>query len=120
MENMAMWTPVVMPPTLNETVRHVQTLYGAGARNVALVFVPLAGGSDSDKAGQSLQKLRDQKLRDGVQAPITGQAVGSHDFNDQLVGSVAPVFAFVVVFAFLAHVRGDRRDDRRVRGEGLR
>ncbi|MEU3839574.1 MMPL family transporter [Streptomyces sp. NPDC028635] len=75
-------------------------------QNVAFVFVPLVGGSDQDKAGASLEKLRDDvrpatlgKVA-GVEAPITGQVAGSHDFNDQLVGSVVPVFAFVVVFAF--------------------
>ncbi|MGW7381944.1 MMPL family transporter [Streptomyces sp. NPDC054794] len=77
------------------------------AQNVALVSVPLVGGSDMDKAGQSLQKLRDEVRPatlgkvDGVQAPVTGQVAGNHDFNDQLIGSVVPVFAFVVVFAFL-------------------
>ncbi|KAF5994046.1 MMPL family transporter [Streptomyces sp. WAC00263] len=77
------------------------------AQNVAFVYVPLVGGSDQDKAEKSLQLLRD-KVRpdtlgkvDGVQAPITGQVAGSHDFSDQLLGSVAPVFAFVVAFAFL-------------------
>ncbi|MFE1753656.1 MMPL family transporter [Streptomyces anandii] len=77
------------------------------AQNVALVSVPLVGGSDSDLATKSLEKLRDEVRPatlgkvDGLQAPITGQVAGSHDFNDQLVGSVVPVFAFVVVFAFL-------------------
>ncbi|MFJ8198574.1 MMPL family transporter [Streptomyces sp. NPDC096152] len=77
------------------------------ARNVAFVYVPLVGGSDFDKAGASLEKLRDEVRPatlgavDGVRAPITGQVAGSHDFNEQLVGSVVPVFAFVVVFAFL-------------------
>ncbi|MFG2474640.1 MMPL family transporter [Streptomyces fagopyri] len=77
------------------------------AQNVAFVYVPLVGGSDQDKAEKSLELLRDTVRPatlgkvDGVQAPITGQVAGSHDFNDQLVGSVAPVFAFVVVFAFL-------------------
>ncbi|WP_369232589.1 MMPL family transporter [Streptomyces sp. R21] len=77
------------------------------AQNVAFVYVPLVGGSDQDKAGQSLDLLRD-KVRpdtlgkvDGVQAPISGQVAGNKDFNDQLVGAVVPVFAFVVVFAFL-------------------
>ncbi|MFF2061195.1 MMPL family transporter [Streptomyces sp. NPDC058200] len=77
------------------------------AQNVAVISVPLVGGSDLDKAGKNLELLRD-KIRpdtlgkvDGVQAPITGQVAGSHDFNEKLVGSVAPVFAFVVVFAFL-------------------
>ncbi|MGA5038728.1 MMPL family transporter [Streptomyces capoamus] len=77
------------------------------ARNVALVSVPLVGGSDMDRATESLEKLRDEVRpatlgkADGVQAPITGQVAGNHDFNDQLMGSVVPVFAFVVVFAFL-------------------
>ncbi|MGW1744116.1 MMPL family transporter [Streptomyces sp. NPDC002092] len=77
------------------------------AQNIAYVYVPLVGGSDLDKAGASLEKLRDEvrpatlgKL-DGVQAPITGQVAGSHDFNAQLGGAVVPVFAFVVVFAFV-------------------
>ncbi|WP_399891111.1 MMPL family transporter [Streptomyces sp. BBFR51] len=76
-------------------------------QNVALVYVPLVGGSDQDKAGASLDKLRDDVRPatlgevEGVEAPITGQVAGSKDFNDQLVGSVLPVFVFVVVFAFL-------------------
>jgi len=77
------------------------------AQNVAFVYVPLVGGSDQDKASKSLEKLRDEVRPatlgkvDGVQAPITGNVAGSKDFNDQLLGSVVPVFAFVVVFAFL-------------------
>ncbi|MFJ3715534.1 MMPL family transporter [Streptomyces sp. NPDC090057] len=77
------------------------------AQNVALVSVPLVGGSDMDRAVKSLDKLRDEVRPatlgkvESVQAPITGQVAGSHDFNDQLLGSVVPVFAFVVVFAFL-------------------
>ncbi|MGW2032659.1 MMPL family transporter [Streptomyces sp. NPDC001811] len=77
------------------------------ARNVALVSVPLVGGSDMDRATRSLEKLRDEVRPatlgkvDGVQAPVTGQVAGNHDFNDQLMGSVVPVFVFVVVFAFL-------------------
>lgn len=77
------------------------------AENIAFVYVPLVGGSDLDKAGENLDKLRDEVRPatlgkvDGVEAPITGQVAGSKDFNDQLAGAVAPVFAFVVVFAFL-------------------
>ncbi|MDG4859466.1 MMPL family transporter [Streptomyces sp. T-3] len=77
------------------------------AQNVALISVPLVGGSDQARAEKSLELVRD-KVRpatlgavNGVEAPVTGQVAGSKDFNDQLVGSVAPVFAFVVVFAFL-------------------
>ncbi|MEV7015073.1 MMPL family transporter [Streptomyces sp. NPDC093991] len=75
-------------------------------QNLAFVYVPLVGGSDQDAAGASLEKLRDEVRPatlgevDGVEAPITGQVAGNKDFNDQLVGSVVPVFAFVVVFAF--------------------
>ncbi|MFJ4471822.1 MMPL family transporter [Streptomyces sp. NPDC089424] len=77
------------------------------AKNVAFVHVPLVGGSDLDEAGASLDKLRDEVRPatlgtvEGVEAPITGGVAMSKDFNDQLVGAVAPVFAFVVVFAFL-------------------
>ncbi|GGY68630.1 membrane protein [Streptomyces olivaceoviridis] len=77
------------------------------ARNVALVSVPLVGGSDMDRATRSLEKLRDEVRPatlgkvDGVRAPVTGQVAGNNDFNDQLMGSVVPVFVFVVVFAFL-------------------
>ncbi|MGC0328861.1 RND superfamily putative drug exporter [Streptomyces sp. SAI-170] len=77
------------------------------AQNMAFVYVPLVGGSDMDKATESLDKLRDEVRPatlgkvDGVEAPITGQVAGSADFSDQLVGSVVPVFVFVVVFAFL-------------------
>ncbi|MFF4058718.1 MMPL family transporter [Streptomyces sp. NPDC001668] len=77
------------------------------AQNLAFVYVPLVGGSDFDKAGQSLDTLRDEVRPatlgkvDGVEAPITGQVAGSEDFNDQLTGAVVPVFAFVVVFAFV-------------------
>ncbi len=57
------------------------------------------------RRGRRLVSRRGRRRRlgqqvDGVQAPITGQ-VADHDFSDQLLGSVAPVFAFVVVFAFL-------------------
>ncbi|MGW1182657.1 MMPL family transporter [Streptomyces drozdowiczii] len=77
------------------------------AENVAVIDVPLVGGSDQEKAEKSLDLLRDTVRPatfgkvPGVEAPITGQVAGSKDFNDQIVGSVVPVFAFVVVFAFL-------------------
>ncbi|UUU25660.1 MMPL family transporter [Streptomyces sp. DSM 40750] len=77
------------------------------AQNLAFVYVPLVGGSDLDRAGESLDKLRDDVRPatlgkvDGVEAPISGGVAASRDFNDQLAGAVVPVFAFVVVFAFL-------------------
>ncbi|MEU9186791.1 MMPL family transporter [Streptomyces sp. NPDC048484] len=77
------------------------------AQNVAFVYVPLVGGSNLDKAEKSLVIIRDEVRPatlgkvDGVEAPVSGQVAGSKDFNDQLGSAVAPVFAFVVVFAFL-------------------
>ncbi|MGW6016004.1 MMPL family transporter [Streptomyces sp. NPDC055210] len=77
------------------------------AQNIAFVYVPLVGGSNLDKAEKSLTILRDEVRPatlgkvDGVEAPISGQVAGSKDFNDQLVSAVAPVFVFVVVFAFV-------------------
>ncbi|MDQ1035505.1 putative membrane protein YdfJ with MMPL/SSD domain [Streptomyces sp. V3I8] len=77
------------------------------AQNIAFVYVPLVGGSDLDKAEKSLTIIRDEVRPatlgkvDGVQAPVSGQVAGSKDFNDQLGSAVAPVFVFVVVFAFL-------------------
>lgn len=76
-------------------------------QNVAIIEVPLVGGSDQNRAEKSLELLRDTVRPDtlgavdGVEAPISGQVAGSKDFNDQLVGAVAPVFAFVVIFAFV-------------------
>jgi uncharacterized membrane protein YdfJ with MMPL/SSD domain len=76
-------------------------------QNIAFVYVPLVGGSDQDRAEKSLELLRDTVRPatlgevDGLEAPISGQVAGSKDFNDQLTGAVAPVFAFVVVFAFV-------------------
>lgn len=76
-------------------------------QNVAIIEVPLVGGSDQDRAEKSLGLLRDTVRPatlgtvDGVEAPVSGQVAGSKDFNDQLVGAVAPVFAFVVIFAFV-------------------
>ncbi|MQY16252.1 hypothetical protein SRB5_64500 [Streptomyces sp. RB5] len=75
--------------------------------NIATIDVPLVGGSDEDKAEQSLVLLRDEIRPDtlgkvsGLDAPISGQVAASKDFNDKLVGAVVPVFAFVVVFAFV-------------------
>ncbi|RNG26732.1 MMPL family transporter [Streptomyces botrytidirepellens] len=76
-------------------------------RNLAIVSVPLTGGSDEGKAEKSLTVLRDEVRPetlgtvDGVDAPIGGSVAANKDFNDALGSAIAPVFAFVVVFAFL-------------------
>ncbi|WNE99455.1 MMPL family transporter [Streptomyces luomodiensis] len=76
-------------------------------QNLAVIEVPLIGGSDEDKAERSLNVLRNEVRPatlgtvDGVAAPIGGSTASSKDFNDKLGSAITPVFAFVVVFAFL-------------------
>ncbi|WP_432011689.1 MMPL family transporter [Streptomyces cucumeris] len=75
--------------------------------NVAVIQVPLLGGSDEAKSEKSLAVLRDEVRPstlgavDGVEAPVGGSTASSKDFNDKLGSAVPPVFAFVVIFAFL-------------------
>ncbi|MCZ4102057.1 MULTISPECIES: MMPL family transporter [unclassified Streptomyces] len=75
--------------------------------NIAQIDVPLAGGTDKTKAEAGLVQLRDEIRPDtlgkvpGLEAPITGQTAGSMDFTNKITSSVPPVFAFVIVFAFL-------------------
>jgi uncharacterized membrane protein YdfJ with MMPL/SSD domain len=77
------------------------------AQNVAQIDVPLAGGSDRAKAEADVRLLRDQVRPDtlgkvaGVRAPVTGETASSMDFTHKITSSVPPVFAFVIVFAFL-------------------
>ncbi|WAP58888.1 MMPL family transporter [Streptomyces sp. S465] len=76
-------------------------------QNLAVIEVPLIGGSDEGKAERSLNVLRNEvrpatlDTVDGVAAPIGGSTASSKDFNDKLGSAITPVFAFVVVFAFL-------------------
>ncbi|MDX3072266.1 MMPL family transporter [Streptomyces sp. MI02-7b] len=75
--------------------------------NVAVLKVPLTGGTDENKAEASLRILRDQVRPDtlgkvaGVTAPMAGSTAASMDFTDKIGDAVPPVFAFVVAFAFL-------------------
>ncbi|MFF3560623.1 MMPL family transporter [Streptomyces sp. NPDC002574] len=75
--------------------------------NVAVLEVPLTGGTDENKAEASLRILRDQVRPDtlgkvaGVTAPMAGSTAASMDFTDKIGDAVPPVFAFVVAFAFL-------------------
>ncbi len=74
---------------------------------VAVLKVPLTGGTDEEKAEASLKVLRDEvrpgTLGDvaGLTAPIGGSTAASMDFTDKIGDAVPPVFAFVVAFAFL-------------------
>ncbi|MGO4423581.1 MMPL family transporter, partial [Streptomyces sp. MCAF7] len=77
-------------------------------QNLAVIEVPLVGGSDEAKSEKSLNILRDtvrpdtlDKVDGIADAPIGGSTAQSKDFNDKLGSAVTPVFAFVIVFAFL-------------------
>ncbi|MFD8073179.1 MMPL family transporter [Streptomyces sp. NPDC059718] len=74
---------------------------------VAVLKVPLTGGTDEERAEASLKVLRDEVRPDtlgevaGLTAPIGGSTAASMDFTDKIGDAVPPVFAFVVAFAFL-------------------
>lgn len=75
--------------------------------DVAVIKVPLTGGTDEEKAEASLKVLRDEVRPGtlgeaaGVTAPIGGSTAASLDFTDKIGDAVPPVFGFVVAFAFL-------------------
>ncbi|WP_053847755.1 MMPL family transporter [Streptomyces sp. NRRL B-24085] len=76
-------------------------------QNLAVIEVPLTGGDSRARSEKSLEVLREQVRPqtlgrvEGVKAPIGGSVAASKDFADKLGSSVAPVFAFVIAFAFL-------------------
>ena len=65
------------------------------------------GSGTSDLANQATKALRDEIIPatigsvDGVEAYTTGEAAGTSDFNDAMVGNLPKVFAFVLSAAFL-------------------
>ncbi|WP_051967573.1 MMPL family transporter [Kitasatospora mediocidica] len=77
------------------------------AQNVAVIDVPLNGSGNDAASTAALQTLRTDVVANtllkvpGTEAPVTGDTAGSHDFNQQMTGSMLPVFGFVVAFAFL-------------------
>jgi RND superfamily putative drug exporter len=74
---------------------------------VAVIKVPLTGGTDEERAEAALKVLREEVRPGtlgkaaGVTAPIGGSTAASMDFTDRIGDAVPPVFAFVVAFAFL-------------------
>ncbi|MEU1616969.1 MMPL family transporter [Streptomyces sp. NPDC005722] len=74
---------------------------------VAVLKVPLTGGTDEERTEASLKVLRDEVRPGtlgevaGLSAPIGGSTAASMDFTDKIGDAVPPVFAFVVAFAFL-------------------
>jgi RND superfamily putative drug exporter len=76
-------------------------------QNIATIDVPLNGTGNDAASTAALKALREDVVPStllkvpGTEAPVTGGTAGSHDFNQQMTSSMVPVFAFVVVFAFL-------------------
>ncbi|WP_051970590.1 MMPL family transporter [Kitasatospora azatica] len=76
-------------------------------QNVATIDVPLNGSGNDAASTAALSTLRQDVVPNtllkvpGTEAPVTGSTAGSHDFNQQMTSSMLPVFAFVVVFAFV-------------------
>ena len=77
------------------------------AQHIETVDVPMAGSGNDRTSGDALAALRGTLVPDtfgkvaGTEADVTGQTAGSEDFNSQMTGSLLPVFAFVMGFAFL-------------------
>ncbi|GHH61100.1 membrane protein [Kitasatospora indigofera] len=76
-------------------------------QNVATIDIPLRGSGNDSASTDALRTLREDIIPatllkvPGTEAPVTGSTAGSHDFNEQMTGSMVPVFGFVVAFAFL-------------------
>ncbi|MFF3596628.1 MMPL family transporter [Kitasatospora indigofera] len=76
-------------------------------QNVATIDIPLMGSGNDSASTEALRTLREDIIPatllkvPGTEAPVTGSTAGSHDFNEQMTGSMVPVFGFVVAFAFL-------------------
>ncbi|HUA74045.1 MAG TPA: MMPL family transporter [Solirubrobacteraceae bacterium] len=77
------------------------------AHTLAKVEIPLAGNGDDDRALAALATLRERLLPatigqvPGATYAVTGQAAGTHDFNQTTKQHWPLVFAFVLGFAFL-------------------
>jgi len=76
------------------------------AGNLLYVEVPIAAGVDEGEAEASARFLRSNIVAQAFVASVattyvSGQAAGSVDFTDQMVGTAPYVFAFVLGLAFL-------------------
>jgi putative drug exporter of the RND superfamily len=76
-------------------------------RTVAVVSVGLSGSGTDRTSEEALSTLRGTVLPatlnrlPGAWVGVTGSTAGSHDFNDQLKGSMPLVFTFVLGLAFV-------------------
>jgi uncharacterized membrane protein YdfJ with MMPL/SSD domain len=77
------------------------------AHTVETVSIPLQGNGDNGRSVAALQTLRDRVIPStlgtvaGVDAAVTGETAGTHDFNQQMKSHAPLVFAFVLALCFL-------------------
>jgi putative drug exporter of the RND superfamily len=76
-------------------------------RTVETVSIALHGNGDNAVSVNALQTLRDRVLPatvgalPGVEAAVTGETAGTHDFNQQMKSHAPLVFAFVLALCFV-------------------
>jgi RND superfamily putative drug exporter len=76
-------------------------------KTVARVSLPLVGNGDNGTSVRALQLLRGTLIPStigavpGVEAAVTGETAGTHDFNEQMKSHAPIVFGFVLLLCFL-------------------
>jgi uncharacterized membrane protein YdfJ with MMPL/SSD domain len=74
---------------------------------VETISIPLQGDGSNNASVAALQTLRDDVVPaslgrlPGVEAAVTGETAGTHDFNQQMKSHAPLVFAFVLALCFL-------------------
>ncbi|HEY6032585.1 MAG TPA: MMPL family transporter [Gaiellaceae bacterium] len=77
------------------------------AKTVEVVSIPLQGNGDDAASVAALQTLRHDVIPAalgpvaGVEAAVTGETAGTHDFNEQMKSHAPLVFGFVLALCFL-------------------
>jgi len=77
------------------------------AHTVETVSIPLQGNGSNGRSVAALRTLREQVIPatvgsvHGVEAAVTGETAGTHDFNQQMKSHAPLVFAFVLALCFL-------------------
>src|SRR5581483_9514144 len=77
------------------------------ARTVETISISLAGDGSNAASVSALKTLREEVIpatvgrMDGVEAAVTGETAGTHDFNQQMKSHAPLVFAFVLALCFV-------------------
>ena len=77
------------------------------SHTVETVSIALQGNGDNGRSVAALQTLRERVIPStvgsvaGVEAAVTGETAGTHDFNQQMKSHAPLVFAFVLALCFL-------------------